>query len=233
MEDSNANWGDWLDSGFNTEDCSRLRTQFRNLKSDKIVPSIGIWPEIHLEPPTTLPHKKGLGSFSTLTGCEEDPGCHGAFPGCLFLFLSIPWIGNFFPGLQAEVRSLRLEVRFWIWWRESSLVECLLTASASTQSPMISSSGQNWPLVVPNVCSTTRPASGLQGSLTSRHFLPMDSVTYAIQDCNKNHVCHISSGPCLKLKNVRFKRTTSWARRPMDGFTRFPPPPNGIMYIGS
>lgn len=49
---------DWLDSGFNTEDCSRLRTQFRNLKSDKTAPSIGIWPKIHLEPSIALLHEK-------------------------------------------------------------------------------------------------------------------------------------------------------------------------------
>lgn len=119
----------------------------------------------------------------------------------------------------------------------SSMVESSHRLCVSTRSPMISSPGQKWPLVVPNVRTNRRlalPDVFRSARLFNgrRHILPMNPVTYTIQGCNKNHVYHISSGPCLKLKTFGSRgKKASWARWQIDDSTCFPPPLNGIMYI--
>ena len=115
-----------------------------------------------------------------------------------------------FQDFKRRCRVFDEQVRFWTWWQVSSMGECLLTAFASTQSPGVSSWDRtdHWLytmyVALPDVFQSARVFNG-------RHTLPMNSVTYTIQDCNKNHVCHISSGPCLKLKTCSFKsQITNW-----------------------
>lgn len=173
----------WQDSGFNTEDCSRMRIQFRNLKADKQPQALGFGLKLILNLKLCSLKKKGLGSLSTLIGCEQEfsppllPGCpwhlfsdacFSASPGRSYLQL--------FPGLPAEVRSLELQVRFWIFKRNGGMVvECLLTASAPRWFAVISSSGQKDRWFHPMSSSLQRPL------LAGRHMSSMTLVTYTTQ----------------------------------------------------
>lgn len=178
------------DSGLILKTAQDRETQFRNRKADRQPQALDLaW--------------NSFWTFScaicTPIGCEEDPGCHGTFSW--MPVPQLPW-----QTLAATLRTSRRSAKSFDYrWGsgfeglKSSRVECcLLTAFASTWSPAISSSGQKWPLVVPNVALPDVFQSARVFS--SRHILPMNLVTYTIQDCNKNHVCHICSGPCLELK---------------------------------
>lgn len=155
--------------------------------------------KIHFEPYFVLPHKKvwKVHTDWLWTGFSPPllPGCHGTFSR--MLVSQHPWQvlsatlsrtsgGNANSWTTGEVLDLR---------NESSVVECLPTASAPRRSPEVS---QNGPLVLPNVaCPDVFQSARV---LKSRHILARNLATYTIQDCvTKNHVHHIS-GPCLKLK---------------------------------
>lgn len=173
------------DSGLILKTAQDRETQFRNRKADR--------------QPQAL--EFGLKFILNLQiGCEEDPGCHGTFSW--MPVPQLPWqtlAATLFRTSRRSAKSFDYRWGSGFEGLKSSRVECrLLTAFASTWSPAISSSGQKWPLVVPNVALPDVFQSARVFS--SRHILPMNSVTYTIQDCNKNHVCHICSGPCLELK---------------------------------
>lgn len=187
----------WQDSGFNTEDCSWMGIQFRNLKADKIALSVGIWPKKSFWTLNCAPSQKGLKSLSTPIGCEQDfflfhlllPGCHGTFSW--MLVSQHPWqvlsathsrtsSRNTNSWTTGEVLDLSNMKAVW-----SSVFSLPLLLDG----PQISSLGQNGPLVLPNEALPDVFRSA--GVFNSRHISPMNLATYT-RPCNKNHVRHIS-----------------------------------------
>lgn len=124
--------------------------------------------------------------------------------GCLSL--SIPWhmvARSLSRTSSRSAESFDQQVRFWIRWQVSSMAGVSSHCLRVYKVPRAFIVGQNWTLVVPNVWSTTRRLPVCKESLMAD--IPCLWIQSHIQDCNKNHVCHISSGPCLKLKTCSFK----------------------------
>lgn len=127
----------WQDSGFNTEDCSWTGIQLRNLKPDKIVPSVGIWPKNSF---WTLIHKKiwKVHTDWLWTGFSPPclPGCHDTFSWMLVSQHPRQVFSAALSRTSSRIANSSNSRRgSGFGHHESSTVECFLTASASGWAP--------------------------------------------------------------------------------------------------